>query len=163
MHFFYYSRPFILILFTIRCFWQWCLTHVDFFFLDGVRTLKYNNGSYKIEQTVPDYFSSVVLQRRNVLKQEDDLMNVKFSVAFNLAIVWIIIFLSLSKGELIFGLIGSRLVVWQLAEMVFGVDVHDTLTYAPCNLPNYRANRLKYPVQLYVHCCNLKTCTQKLT
>lgn len=69
-------------------------------FTDGVRTLKYNNGSYKIEQTVPDYFSGVVLQRRNVLKQEDDLMNVKFSVAFNLAIVWIIIFLSLSKGEL---------------------------------------------------------------
>ncbi|XKL62296.1 hypothetical protein PGB90_002129 [Kerria lacca] len=65
---------------------------------DGVRTLKYSNGSYKIEQTVPDYFGGVVLQRRNVLKQEEDLMNVKFSVAFNLAIVWIIVFLSLSKG-----------------------------------------------------------------
>lgn len=69
-----------------------------FFSTDGVPTLKYNNGSYKIEQTVPDYFGGVVLQRRNVLKQEEDLMNVKFSVAFNLAIVWIIIFLCLSKG-----------------------------------------------------------------
>ncbi len=71
-----------------------------FLFLDGVRNLKYTNGSYnKIEQTVPDYFGGVVLQRRNVLKQEEDLMNVKFSVAFNLAIVWIIVFLCLSKGK----------------------------------------------------------------
>lgn len=63
---------------------------------EGADTMK--NMSWKLEETVPDYFNSIVLQRHNVEIPESTFGRVKFQVAFNLAVVWMIVFVSLSKG-----------------------------------------------------------------
>jgi solute carrier family 6 (neurotransmitter transporter) len=67
-------------------------------FLVGADMMK--NISWKLEETVPDYFNSIVLQRHNVEMPESSFGHVKFQVAFNLAVVWMIVFVSLSKGML---------------------------------------------------------------
>jgi len=56
------------------------------------------NMSWNLEQTVPDYFNGVVLQRHNVEMSGSSFGHLKFQVAFNLAVVWMIVFVSLSKG-----------------------------------------------------------------
>ncbi|KAE8742791.1 hypothetical protein FOCC_FOCC011649, partial [Frankliniella occidentalis] len=58
----------------------------------------YFNGTPNLEQTVPDYLSGVVLQRHNLAQPENSFGHIKFQVAFNLAVVWMIVFVSLSKG-----------------------------------------------------------------
>ncbi|XP_044008403.1 uncharacterized protein LOC122852579 isoform X1 [Aphidius gifuensis] len=58
-----------------------------------------NNGiTYKLHETVPDYFSGVVLQRHHLNDTNPGVVTIKFQVAFNLAVVWMIVFVSLSKG-----------------------------------------------------------------
>ncbi|KAK0084679.1 hypothetical protein PV325_006589 [Microctonus aethiopoides] len=54
--------------------------------------------SYKLHETVPDYFSGVVLQRHHLNEPDPGVITIKFQVAFNLAVVWMIVFVSLSKG-----------------------------------------------------------------
>lgn len=54
------------------------------------------NGTYKLSETVPDYFNGVVLQRHHI--SESSYGTIKFQLAFNLAVVWMIVFVSLSKG-----------------------------------------------------------------
>ncbi|KAK4883080.1 hypothetical protein RN001_006399 [Aquatica leii] len=56
-----------------------------------------NSTNYKLSETVPDYFNGVVLQRHN-LKSGSYSGTIKFQLAFNLAVVWMIVFVSLSKG-----------------------------------------------------------------
>ncbi|XP_021927106.1 uncharacterized protein LOC110833391 isoform X3 [Zootermopsis nevadensis] len=56
------------------------------------------NVSWKLEETVPDYFNGIVLQRHNLEMPESSFGHLKFQVAFNLAVVWMIVFVSLSKG-----------------------------------------------------------------
>ncbi|XP_031333439.1 sodium- and chloride-dependent GABA transporter ine isoform X1 [Photinus pyralis] len=56
-----------------------------------------NGSNYNICQTVPDYFSGIVLQRHH-LKSGVYSGTIKFQLAFNLAVVWMIVFVSLSKG-----------------------------------------------------------------
>jgi hypothetical protein len=56
--------------------------------------------SWKLEETVPDYFNGIVLQRHNLEMPESSFGHLKFQVAFNLAVVWMIVFVSLSKGML---------------------------------------------------------------
>ncbi|XP_011631606.1 uncharacterized protein LOC105423533 isoform X2 [Pogonomyrmex barbatus] len=53
---------------------------------------------YKLYETVPDYFSGAVLQRHHLNEANPGVVTLKFQVAFNLAVVWMIIFVSLSKG-----------------------------------------------------------------
>lgn len=55
------------------------------------------NGTYKIEETLPQYFHGEVLQR-SVESTGSYFGTIKFQVAFNLAVVWMIVFVSLSKG-----------------------------------------------------------------
>ncbi|XP_044258014.1 sodium-dependent transporter bedraggled isoform X2 [Tribolium madens] len=55
------------------------------------------NGSYKLTETIPDYFSGIVLQR-HYLATGSSYGTIKFQLAFNLAVVWMIVFVSLSKG-----------------------------------------------------------------
>lgn len=55
------------------------------------------NGTFKLTETVPDYLSGVVLQRHNLVSGHA-LGTIKFQPAFNLAVIWMIIFVSLSKG-----------------------------------------------------------------
>ncbi|XP_029672621.1 uncharacterized protein LOC115241154 isoform X2 [Formica exsecta] len=54
--------------------------------------------SYKLYETVPDYFSGAVLQRHHLNEADPGVVTLKFQVAFNLAVVWMIVFVSLSKG-----------------------------------------------------------------
>ncbi|KYQ54914.1 Sodium- and chloride-dependent glycine transporter 1, partial [Trachymyrmex zeteki] len=53
---------------------------------------------YKLHETVPDYFSGAVLQRHHLIDSNPGVVTLKFQVAFNLAVVWMIVFVSLSKG-----------------------------------------------------------------
>ncbi|KAL3277125.1 hypothetical protein HHI36_012481 [Cryptolaemus montrouzieri] len=55
------------------------------------------NNSQKLEETIPDYFNGVVLQRHH-LSSGVEQGTIKFQMAFNLAVVWMIVFVSLSKG-----------------------------------------------------------------
>lgn len=57
---------------------------------------------YKLHETVPDYFSGAVLQRHHLIDSNPGVVTLKFQVAFNLAVVWMIVFVSLSKGEFSF-------------------------------------------------------------
>lgn len=53
---------------------------------------------HKLYETVPDYFSGVVLQRHHLNESDPGVITLKFQLAFNLAVVWMIVFVSLSKG-----------------------------------------------------------------
>lgn len=55
------------------------------------------NGTFKIQDTLPQYFNSEVLQR-NLGASISYFGTIKFQVAFNLAVVWMIVFVALSKG-----------------------------------------------------------------
>ncbi|XP_012151453.2 sodium-dependent transporter bedraggled isoform X2 [Megachile rotundata] len=57
-----------------------------------------NSNLHKLYETVPDYFSGVVLQRHQLNESDTGVVTLKFQVAFNLAVVWMIVFVSLSKG-----------------------------------------------------------------
>ncbi|CAK9799594.1 Sodium-dependent transporter bedraggled [Anthophora plagiata] len=57
-----------------------------------------NSNVHKLYETVPDYFSGVVLQRYHLNESDPGVVTLKFQVAFNLAVVWMIVFVSLSKG-----------------------------------------------------------------
>nr|XP_023022300.1 uncharacterized protein LOC111510609 [Leptinotarsa decemlineata] len=56
-----------------------------------------SNETIKLEETLPDYFNGVVLQRHH-LPTGNAYATIKFQLAFNLAVVWMIVFVSLSKG-----------------------------------------------------------------
>ncbi|XP_046602174.1 sodium-dependent transporter bedraggled [Neodiprion lecontei] len=58
----------------------------------------HNTTPYKLHETVPDYFSGAVLQRHHLNVPDNGVVTLKFQVAFNLAVVWMIVFVSLSKG-----------------------------------------------------------------
>nr|XP_022903756.1 sodium- and chloride-dependent glycine transporter 2 [Onthophagus taurus]XP_022903757.1 sodium- and chloride-dependent glycine transporter 2 [Onthophagus taurus] len=55
------------------------------------------NTSFKLSDTIPDYLSGVVYQRTNLV-YGNVYGTIKFQPAFNLAVVWMIVFVSLSKG-----------------------------------------------------------------
>ncbi|XP_049782939.1 sodium-dependent transporter bedraggled [Schistocerca cancellata] len=56
------------------------------------------NGTHKLEETVPDYLNGMVLQRQSLVSPDPSFGHLKFQVTFNLAVVWMIVFVSLSKG-----------------------------------------------------------------
>ncbi|CAH0399868.1 unnamed protein product [Chilo suppressalis] len=55
------------------------------------------NETYKIQESLPQYFQNEVLQI-NTGSDGSSFGSIKFQVAFNLAVVWMIVFVSLSKG-----------------------------------------------------------------
>jgi len=69
-------------------------------FADGVPWTSFSpNVSYNIEETVPGYFNGMVLQRKYVEKLEMNDNSLKLPVIINLTIVWTIVFICLSKGN----------------------------------------------------------------
>ncbi|XP_052755234.1 sodium-dependent transporter bedraggled isoform X2 [Galleria mellonella] len=72
--------------------YKWALPH-EYNFEDA--SLK--NATFKIQETLPQYFHGEVLQR-NLGLSNTSFGTIKFQVAFNLAVVWMIVFVSLSKG-----------------------------------------------------------------
>ncbi|XP_026733698.1 sodium- and chloride-dependent glycine transporter 1 [Trichoplusia ni] len=73
--------------------YKWALPH-ELNFEDGVA----KNGTYKIQETLPQYFHGEVLQRNLGSNTSSYFGTIKFQVAFNLAVVWMIVFVALSKG-----------------------------------------------------------------
>lgn len=65
-----------------------------YFYINGKRQYNQSRG---LSQTIPDYFNGVVLHRDH-LTSENGISSIKFQLAFNLAVVWMIVFISLSKG-----------------------------------------------------------------
>ncbi|XP_050674580.1 sodium-dependent transporter bedraggled isoform X1 [Leptidea sinapis] len=70
--------------------YRWALPH-EFGFEDSA----IRNTTNRIQETVPQYFHGEVLQRN---LSTNNFGTIKFQVAFNLAVVWMIVFVSLSKG-----------------------------------------------------------------
>ncbi|VVC87756.1 unnamed protein product [Leptidea sinapis] len=68
--------------------YRWALPHE--FGFEAIR-----NTTNRIQETVPQYFHGEVLQRN---LSTNNFGTIKFQVAFNLAVVWMIVFVSLSKG-----------------------------------------------------------------
>ncbi|XP_043803656.1 sodium-dependent transporter bedraggled isoform X1 [Apis laboriosa] len=62
------------------------------------KSIQNNSNLHKLYETVPDYFSGVVLQRHHLNESDPGVITLKFQLAFNLAVVWMIVFVSLSKG-----------------------------------------------------------------
>ncbi|KAL4716076.1 hypothetical protein ACJJTC_013853 [Scirpophaga incertulas] len=72
--------------------YKWALPHDNDFDVDITK-----NVTYKIQESLPQYFQSEVLQR-SFCSNNSYFGSIKFQVAFNLAVVWMIVFVSLSKG-----------------------------------------------------------------
>ncbi|CAH0719913.1 unnamed protein product, partial [Brenthis ino] len=70
--------------------YKWALPH-EYNFDDIIQ----KNATVKIQETLPQYFHEEVLQRN---LGTNNFGSIKFQVAFNLAVVWMIVFVSLSKG-----------------------------------------------------------------
>ncbi|CAH2084619.1 unnamed protein product [Euphydryas editha] len=70
--------------------YKWALPH-EFSFDDVIQ----KNTTIKIQETLPQYFHGEVLQRN---LSTNGFGSIKFQVAFNLAVVWMIVFVSLNKG-----------------------------------------------------------------
>lgn len=66
------------------------------------------NVTYKIHETLPQYFHGEVLQR-NLGSNNTQFGTIKFQVAFNLAVVWMIVFVSLSKGLRSYGKVNQAI------------------------------------------------------
>ncbi|XP_075227667.1 sodium-dependent transporter bedraggled isoform X2 [Lycorma delicatula] len=68
------------------------------FYREGLRPIIHNSSKIKLEDTVADYFNGVVLQRHNLEVPANSPGHLKFQVTFNLVVVWMIVFICLSKG-----------------------------------------------------------------
>lgn len=82
------------------------------------------NGTFKIEETLPQYFHGEVLQR-NLASNNTHYGTIKFQVAFNLAVVWMIVFVALSKGLRSYGK-----VIWILFTTYFYLLTHSAFAKA---------------------------------
>jgi len=79
-------------------------------------------SSPDLTETVPDYFNGVVLQRSvgvasGSLGGTSSSSSLKFTVAFNLAVVWMLIFVSLSKGLKSYGKVVHGFVLAPIAAL----------------------------------------------
>ncbi|BET01002.1 transporter [Nesidiocoris tenuis] len=77
------------------------------------------NSSFRLEETVGDYFSGVVLQRHNVENPSSSPGTLKFQLTFNLAVVWMIVFIALSKGLKSYGKVVFMFSLVPILGMVF--------------------------------------------
>jgi len=55
---------------------------------------------WKLEETIPDYFSGVVLMR-SAPTYPHSFTALRFQTLFNMVVIWMPVFIALSKGKLI--------------------------------------------------------------
>ena len=60
-----------------------------------------SNGSYnwKLEESIPDYFSGIVLMR-SAPTYPNSFTALRFQTLFNVVVIWMAVFIALSKGKL---------------------------------------------------------------
>lgn len=58
----------------------------------------YNGSAVRLEETIPDYFSGVVLLRSSPNYPESFSGELRFQSLFNIIVIWMAIFIGLSKG-----------------------------------------------------------------
>ncbi len=69
----------------------------------GIETVNVSSASAKsawsgLEQSVPDYFSGVVLLRSSPTYPENFTGELRFQTLFNIVVIWMAVFIGLSKG-----------------------------------------------------------------
>ena len=89
--------------------WNMCQRTVPAFYQlrkcdDSERHLVSNSTGHhgNIEETIPDYFAATVLQRSLPIYPpnfESWFGSLKFQVVFNLVVIWMIVFICLSRGK----------------------------------------------------------------
>ena len=60
-----------------------------------------SNGSYshwKLEESIPDYFSGIVLMR-SAPTYPNTFTALRFQTLFNVVVIWMAVFIALSKGD----------------------------------------------------------------
>ena len=55
-------------------------------------------GSWKLEETIPDYFSGIVLMR-SAPTYPHSFTALRFQTLFNIVVIWMAVFIALSKGR----------------------------------------------------------------
>ena len=87
-----------------------------------------SNDGWRIEQTIPDYFSGSVLLRTSPTYPHTFTGDLRFQTLFNIVVIWMAVFIGLSKGLKSYGkvvyLFGS---VPLLGFLVFATKVIDVL------------------------------------
>ncbi|CAG7659297.1 unnamed protein product [Allacma fusca] len=78
------------------------------------------NNNTNFAESIPDYFNGVVLQRASPDYPSSAALSssLKFTVAFNLAVVWMLIFVSLSKGLKSYGKVVHGFVLVPVATLL---------------------------------------------
>ncbi|XP_060801419.1 sodium-dependent transporter bedraggled isoform X1 [Amyelois transitella] len=71
--------------------YKWALPH-EF----GFEGAALKNATVKLQETLPQYFNGEVLQRN--FASNSYFGSIKFQIAFNLVVIWMIVFVALSKG-----------------------------------------------------------------
>ena len=103
--FVYFRDSFVTVLDTYR--WTLCERNVPAFsYLRKCQEFPAHqelrsNVSRKIELSIPDYFAANVLQRSSPIMSSFETWfgSMKFQVVFNLVVIWMIVFICLSKGN----------------------------------------------------------------
>merc|ERR1719433_371630 len=94
--FVYFRDSFI----TIHQPYKWSRCEKDVPAFENLRHchLQNANHNWSLEQVIPDYFAATVLQRSSPEYPQPAFGNLKFQVVFNLVVIWMIVFICLSKG-----------------------------------------------------------------
>ncbi|XP_023334005.1 uncharacterized protein LOC111705629 [Eurytemora carolleeae] len=79
--------------------YKWSFCNYQLPYHQSVRQCEGINHTSLLQDTIPDYFSYSVLHRSNPAPDTKPTMgNMQFQVAFNLVVIWMVIFICLSKG-----------------------------------------------------------------
>ena len=82
--------------------WSFCFTHSEYGRnCNGAASSGHSNSTadgWRIEQTIPDYFSGSVLLRTSPTYPHTFTGELRFQTLFNIVVIWMAVFIGLSKG-----------------------------------------------------------------
>jgi hypothetical protein len=58
----------------------------------------FHSPTWKLEETIPDYFSGIVLMR-SAPTYPHSFTALRFQTLFNIVVIWMAVFIALSKGD----------------------------------------------------------------
>uniref|UniRef100_A0A0K2TZK3 Uncharacterized protein n=1 Tax=Lepeophtheirus salmonis TaxID=72036 RepID=A0A0K2TZK3_LEPSM len=90
----------------------------------------YFNNTVRIEQSLADYFAGMVLQRSSPNYPNSTLGHLKFQTVFNMLVIWMVIFMGLSKGLKSYGKVAYIFGIFPLLGfLVFAAKLLSILSY----------------------------------